>query len=274
MFCGYFRMMYVRWISVATAVAVLPARPERSTPACPRYSPRVYLAVGFQESVAFSGLTNPMVVRFASDGRVFVAEKAGLIKVFDNLSDQTPTQFADLFDERPQLLGSRPSWHGARTRTSRRRPTSTSSTRTTTSSARKVRPRSGRRLLARPPAPRRTVVSLVPASPGFRRGERHDGLGAGTGRGLVPAIPEPLGGTVEFGPDGALYASAGDGASFTFVDYGQAGSPHEPLRRSACARWRRTDTADRRGRSPTQPGSPHTRRTRPLSTEPSSAWTP
>jgi hypothetical protein len=28
---------------------------------------------GFQESVVFSGLTNPTVVRFASDGRVFVA---------------------------------------------------------------------------------------------------------------------------------------------------------------------------------------------------------
>src|SRR6476659_3717138 len=30
-------------------------------------------------------------------------------------------------------------------------------------------------------------------------------------------------GTVAFGPDGALYASGGDGASFNFADYGQAG---------------------------------------------------
>ncbi len=50
----------------------------------------------FPGDVAFSGLTNPTVVRFASDGRVFVAEKSGLIKVFDNLSDPTPTVFADL----------------------------------------------------------------------------------------------------------------------------------------------------------------------------------
>jgi glucose/arabinose dehydrogenase len=35
-------------------------------------------------------------------------------------------------------------------------------------------------------------------------------------------------GTVEFGPDGALYASGGDGASFNFVDYGQDGSPLNP----------------------------------------------
>lgn len=35
-------------------------------------------------------------------------------------------------------------------------------------------------------------------------------------------------GSVEFGRDGALYASGGDGASFSFVDYGQKGSPLNP----------------------------------------------
>ena len=35
-------------------------------------------------------------------------------------------------------------------------------------------------------------------------------------------------GTVEFGRDGALYASGGDGASFNFVDYGQDGAPVNP----------------------------------------------
>ena len=32
---------------------------------------------GFIETTAISGLKNPTVVRFASDGRVFVAEKGG-----------------------------------------------------------------------------------------------------------------------------------------------------------------------------------------------------
>jgi hypothetical protein len=59
-------------------------------------APGATLPSGFQELTAFSGLTNPTVVRFASDGRVFVAEKSGLIKVFDSLSDPTPTLFADL----------------------------------------------------------------------------------------------------------------------------------------------------------------------------------
>ena len=54
------------------------------------------LLPGFQEEVALSGLTNPTNVEFSQDGRVFVAEKSGLIKVFDDLSDTTPTTFADL----------------------------------------------------------------------------------------------------------------------------------------------------------------------------------
>ena len=54
------------------------------------------LPPGFQETVAISGLTNPAAVRFSPDGRVFVAEKSGVIKVFDNLSDTTPTVFANL----------------------------------------------------------------------------------------------------------------------------------------------------------------------------------
>src|SRR5258706_242398 len=51
---------------------------------------------GFEEQTIFSGLNNPTAVRFAKDGRVFVAEKRGVIKVFDNLTDTTPTTFADL----------------------------------------------------------------------------------------------------------------------------------------------------------------------------------
>ncbi|MCI0670802.1 MAG: PQQ-dependent sugar dehydrogenase, partial [Myxococcaceae bacterium] len=48
------------------------------------------LPPGFQESTVINGLNLPTVVRFAPDERVFVAEKNGRIKVFDNLSDTTP----------------------------------------------------------------------------------------------------------------------------------------------------------------------------------------
>jgi glucose/arabinose dehydrogenase len=54
------------------------------------------LLPGFQDEVVFSGLKLPTNFRFAPDGRIFVAEKQGEIKVFDNLEDTTPTVFADL----------------------------------------------------------------------------------------------------------------------------------------------------------------------------------
>jgi hypothetical protein len=57
------------------------------------------LPAGFEETVAFSGLDNPTALRFSPDGRVFVAEKSGLIKVFDGLDDASPTVFADLRTE-------------------------------------------------------------------------------------------------------------------------------------------------------------------------------
>ena len=51
---------------------------------------------GFQEQVVFSNLNQPTNVEFAADGRIFVAEKGGRIKVFDNPADPVPDVFADL----------------------------------------------------------------------------------------------------------------------------------------------------------------------------------
>ncbi len=51
---------------------------------------------GFSETVAFYGLTRPTAVRFAADGRVFVAEKSGLVKVFDGPGDATATTAIDV----------------------------------------------------------------------------------------------------------------------------------------------------------------------------------
>ena len=44
------------------------------------------LLPGFQETTAFSGLEAPTAVRFALDGRIYVAREAGAIKVYDSLS--------------------------------------------------------------------------------------------------------------------------------------------------------------------------------------------
>jgi hypothetical protein len=54
------------------------------------------LPSGFTESVVWGGLNNPTNIEFAADGRIFVAEKSGLIRVFDNEQDQSATVLADL----------------------------------------------------------------------------------------------------------------------------------------------------------------------------------
>ena len=67
-------------------------------------------------------------------------------------------------------------------------------------------------------------------------------------------------GDLRFGPDGALYVSAGDAASPDFVDYGQMGMPKNPCGDPPVRRRRRPDAADRRGRRAAQPGPAHARR--------------
>jgi hypothetical protein len=51
----------------------------------------VTLPSRFQEQIVFTGLNQPTNIEFAPDGRVFVAEKGGRIKVFDDLTDPTAT---------------------------------------------------------------------------------------------------------------------------------------------------------------------------------------
>ncbi|MEZ7129487.1 LamG-like jellyroll fold domain-containing protein [Nonomuraea sp. AD125B] len=178
------------------------------------------LPPAFQRQTVLSGLTRPTNVEFAPDGRVFVAEKSGLIKVFDSLSDTTPTVYADLrtqvhnfwdrgllgmalhpdfpADPRLYVLYSRDAVPGG------------------------TAPRWGTAGAADDPCP------TPPGATG-------DGCLV-TGRLSVisptgaetPLItdwcqqhPSHSVGDLRFGPDGALYASAGDGASFNFADYGQ-----------------------------------------------------
>jgi PKD repeat protein/glucose/arabinose dehydrogenase len=195
------------------------------------------LPTGFQEQIAFSGLTNPTVVRFSPDGRIFVAEKRGVIKVFDSLADTTATVFADLnvnvynfwdrgllgmalapnFPADPYVyvlyaydheLGSQaaaPRW-GTPGVYSDPCPT--------------------------PPGP--TADGCV-VSARLTRLQASGNTMTGPEQVLVEdwcqQYPSHSIGTVEVVNEGGrsvLYASGGDGASFNFVDYGQDGAPANP----------------------------------------------
>jgi glucose/arabinose dehydrogenase len=190
------------------------------------------LPTGFQEEVVFSGLTNPTQIRFAPDGRVFVAEKSGLIKVFTNLTDTTPTVFADLrtnvhnfwdrgllgmalhpsFPTQPYVYvlytydaaigGTAPRW-GTAGATSDPCPT--------------------------PPGP--TGDGCV-VSGRLSRLQAAGDVMTGSEQVLIEdwcqQYPSHSIGSLAFGADGALYVTGGDGASFNFTDWGQDGSPVNP----------------------------------------------
>ena len=187
---------------------------------------------GFSEATIFSGLTNPTAVRFASDGRVFVAEKSGLIKVFDSLSDPQPDLFADLrtqvhnfwdrgllglaldpsFPDKPYVYvlytydaaigGTAPRW-GTAGATSDGCPT----------------------------PPGATADGCVVSGRLSRLTAAGNSM-VGTEEVLIEdwcqQYPSHSIGSLDFGSDGALYVSGGDGASFNFVDYGQDGNPLNP----------------------------------------------
>ena len=192
------------------------------------------LPPGFQESVAFSGLDHPTALRFSPDGRIFVAEKNGRIKVFDNLADTTPTLFADLstnvynFWDRG-LLGlaldpafpSQPYVYVLYTY--------------------------DHELGSAAPAPRWGTPGVLsdpcPTPPGptgdgclvsgrLSRLQASGNVMVGSEQVLVEdwcqQYPSHSTGSLAFGADGALYASGGDGASFNFADWGQDGSPLNP----------------------------------------------
>jgi glucose/arabinose dehydrogenase/PKD repeat protein len=195
---------------------------------------RAAVPPGFQETTVFTGLVNPTVVRFASDGRVFVAEKRGVIKVFDSLTDATPTTFADLnanvynFWDRGLLgMALAPNFPA--------------------DPYVYVLYTYDHELGSPNPAPRWGTAGVYsdpcPTPPGATadgcvvsgRLSRLQAAGnamTGSEQVLVEdwcqQYPSHSVGTVEFGRDGALYASGGDGASFNFVDYGQDGTPVNP----------------------------------------------
>jgi glucose/arabinose dehydrogenase len=185
------------------------------------------LPTGFTESVVWSGLTNPTNIEFAADGHIFVAEKSGIIKVFDNQTDPTATVFANLsanvhdFWDRGMLgLAVHPNY-----------PTSPYVYVLYTYDA----PIGGS-----PP----TWGDACPNPPGATGdgcvvSGRLSRLTASASHQMTgpeqvfindwcQQYPSHSVGDLAFGADGALYVTGGDGASFNFTDWGQDGSPVNP----------------------------------------------
>lgn len=77
----------VAMLLIATLLVGIPAPQEAGAASLP---------AGFTSTPVFTGLTLPMAVAFSPDGKVYVAEKGGKIKVFPNISSNSGTVFKDL----------------------------------------------------------------------------------------------------------------------------------------------------------------------------------
>jgi glucose/arabinose dehydrogenase len=182
-------------------------------------------AAGFSDQVVFADLDSPVAAAFSPDGRVFVAERSGIIKVFDSLTDPNPSVAADLrtqtdnfwdrgllgialdpaFPTRPYLYAlytydalpgeQAPQW-GTPGTDSDGCPDPPGAT------------TDGCEVQGR-------LVKLT------LDGDYQAGPEQVLVTGWCQQFPSHSIGTVQFGPDGALYASAGEGASFNYADWGQ-----------------------------------------------------
>ncbi len=185
---------------------------------------------GFQEKAIWSGFTEPTAVAFSPDGRVFVAVKSGIIRVFDSPSDPSSEVFANLshevynfwdrgllgmaldpdFPARPYIYvlytldakpgGSVPAWGG----TANGDPCPT------------------------PPGP--TADGCVVTGRLSKLTVTGNSMSAETPliTDWCQQFPSHSVGDLGFGADGSLYVSGGEGASFNYADWGQSGNPVNP----------------------------------------------
>jgi glucose/arabinose dehydrogenase len=191
------------------------------------------LPAGFQESVVFSGLTNPTVVRFAADGRVFVGEKSGTIKVFSNLSDTSADAFTGLttnvhnyWDRGLLGMALDPSLTGG---------TGSGSYVYVLYTYDHILGTGGGAGqwgdgCTTPPGP--TTDGCV-VSARLSRLPVSGTIVSGPEQVLIEdwcqQFPSHSIGSLVFGADGSLYVSGGDGANFNAVDYGQWGGTTSPV---------------------------------------------
>lgn len=205
------------------------ASPAGAEPALPE---------GFQDTVAIAGLEQPTNLRFAADGRVFVAEKPGKILVFEDPDDTEPEVFADLrtdvYDSGdrgllglaldPEFTEGRPYVYALYTYDH-------------VLGDPEPAPKWGKPNTTGDPCPDLNggdacLVSgrLVRLTAEGNHAKELAGkpVQEELTQGWCQQFSSHSIGDLRFGPEGALYASGGDGASFTSADYGQLGNTPNP----------------------------------------------
>jgi glucose/arabinose dehydrogenase len=203
------------------------------------------LPPGFQDEVVFDGLEQPTNFRFAKDGRVFVAEKPGRIWVYDDLEDKTRTLFADLrasvYDREdrgllgleldPKFTEGRPYVYALYTWDH-----------VLGEAWNPLTPEYGTPFVSGDPGcpTQNTNNSCLVSGRLVRLTESSLTPDKAEHEGVFPKEKELLQGwcqqfsshsvgELQFGPEGALYASGGDGAAFESIpDWGQLGTPPNP----------------------------------------------
>ena len=222
----------MKLITALLAGCVAAALGLAATPA-----PAAQLPSGFQDEPVITGLSEPSGFRFAPDGRIFVAEKSGRILVYKDLDDDSPQLFADIrgdvYDTGDRgILGfvldpefpTRPYVYVLYTYDHILGDPSPA-------------PRWGTPGTSGDPCPElKGADACLVSGRLVRLTAEGDHAAPASGSPLQQVLVEDWCqqfsshsiGDLQFGPEGALYASGGDGASFSATDIGQLGSPPNP----------------------------------------------